>query len=312
MKIVESGIYDVPHEVYHGGGLCPAPSLSSSIARTLLNYSPAHAREESPELNPDFERQERELFDLGKIAHTLMLGDIQHFAVLSFNDWRTKDSQAARDAAYAAGKTPVLAHKMVTVERMVHAGKAQLMAHREVPGAFDHAQGKSERTVVWQCSRTGVWLRTRPDWLYNDFSRILDYKSSGEAAEPDAWTRTLFNTGYDLQAAMYCRAVEGVTGKRPIFQFCVQENYPPFALSVIQLKPAALAMAHRKLDYAIDLWAACLESGNFPGYPARVAHVDPPPYLEAKWLEREERAPVTREMLAEMNAWQAPLKGAAE
>lgn len=307
--ISEPGIFDIPAEDYHADP-CPAPSLSSSIARALLTQSPAHAWCAHPRLNPNFEREERELFDLGKTAHTLMLGDIRKFAVLAFDDWRTKDAKAARDAAYAAGKTPILAHKMVMVERMIDAGRAQIAAHREIPDAFDPALGKPEQTIVWQ--ENGVWLRVRLDWLLNSHAVIYDFKTTGQSTEPDAWGRYLFNESLDVQAALYQRGLSAVTGKTAQFRFVVIETEPPFAMCAVQLTPAAMDLAQRKVDRAIAIWAACLESDRFPGYPARVAHLDPPPYIEAKWMEREERDPPTKEMLAQMLHWQAPHKEAAE
>jgi hypothetical protein len=309
MRIERAGIYDIPKDIYHDDP-CMLPSLSSSLARKLLTRSPAHGREDHPRLNPDLERTERELFDLGEAAHTLMLGDIRKFAVLAFDDWRTKEAKAQRDAAYEAGKTPVLAHKMVMVERMVDAGKAQLLRHAECADAFDPALGKPERTVIWQ--EGGIWIRVRLDWLYDTVADILDYKTTGQSAEPDAWTRYLFNEMYDVQAALYVRGLQAITGKRARFRFVVQETDPPFCLSVIQLTPAAMAMAQRKVDHAIALWSHCQETGRYPGYPARVCHVDPPAYQEVKWTEREQRQPISNDMLAQMLDWQKPLKGAAE
>ena len=64
------GIYELSAEEYHADP-CPTPSLSSSIARTLLASSPHHAWWEHPRFNPGRVREEDEKFDLGTAAHAL-------------------------------------------------------------------------------------------------------------------------------------------------------------------------------------------------------------------------------------------------
>ena len=49
---------DISAEAYHADP-APEPSLSSSVAKILVNLSPAHARIAHPRLNPDYRPRSR-------------------------------------------------------------------------------------------------------------------------------------------------------------------------------------------------------------------------------------------------------------
>jgi hypothetical protein len=78
------------------------------VAKILLDRSPLHAWHAHPRLNPDYRHDDDTKFDVGNIAHKLMLGRGKDIVVLEFDDWRTKAAKDAREAAAAAGKLAVL------------------------------------------------------------------------------------------------------------------------------------------------------------------------------------------------------------
>jgi len=286
------GIYEMPAAVYHGDP-CPEPSLSSSIAKLLCMSSPAHARHAHPRLNVEAVEEEAEHFDIGTAAHAVLLEGVHAVEVIDAPDWRTKAAREARDAARAAGKTPLLAHVWADVQAMVAAARDQLCRHSD-GGAEMFTAGQPERTAIWQ--EEGIWCRARLDWLrpvaVNRFTppwAIDDYKSTSRSANPDDWTRTLFSAGVDVQVAWYLRGVKAVTGQDATFRFAVQETYPPYALSVIALGPEALTIAEKKCIYALDAWRACLADGVWPTYARRTCYAALPAWHEAWWLERELR-----------------------
>lgn len=277
------GLHVIGADEYHRDP-CPEPSLSSTIARVLLAQSPAHAWWNHPRLNPDYAPTDSERFDLGTVAHALLLEGVTTFAVIDAADWRTNAAKAQRTDALAAGKTPILAHQWETVQAMVKAARHQLEAH-ESPTPFTN--GVPERTLVWMAG--GWWCRARLDWLHNDHRWIDDYKSTTGSANPEVWSRTLFASGYDVQAAFYLRAVKAVLGREAAFRFVVQETEPPYALSVIALAPDALDLAHRKVETAIAVWRKCLTANAWPAYPVRTCYAEAPPWDIARWTEREAR-----------------------
>ena len=114
-----------------------------------------------------------------------------------------------------------------------------------------------------------------------------DYKTTGASANPDVWGRALFGAGHDVQAALYLRGVYALLGVEALFRFVVQENVPPYALSVIGLSPDARMLAEKKVRAAIEAWGHGLATGRFPGYPTRTCYVELPGWEETRWLERE-------------------------
>lgn len=282
---MEPGLHQMTADTYHDDP-CPEPSLSASLAHVLLTCSPRHAWWAHPRLNPAFEPDRDEKFDLGTAAHAYLLQGASGFAVLDFPDWRTKAAKEARDAARDAGKVPLLAFRWADVQAMAAAAQPQLDAHEDPPRPL--AGGAPEQTLVWQ--EGDVWCRARLDWLHHDRQTVDDYKTTGGSANPEMWTRgPLFTNGYDLQAAFYLRGLQVLYGIAATFRFVVQENTAPFALSVIGLSPGALVLAEKKRLYAVDLWRSCLATNRWPAYPTRTCWAELPPWLEAAWLERELR-----------------------
>jgi hypothetical protein len=289
--ITTPGIYDLPAALYHAD-CCPEPSLSSSIAKMLCFDSAAHAAYAHPRLNPAAVDEDAEHFDIGTAAHALLLEGQQNIAVIDAKDWRTNAAKAAREAARAKGKTPLLAARWADVQAMVGAARAQLDRHKD-GGAGMFTSGKPEQTLVWLEQLTGdplanVWCRARLDWLR--LGAIDDYKSTSASANPETWTRTMFQAGFDLQAAWYLRGLRTLTGfEDAIFRYAVQETYPPYALSVIALGPDAMVLAEKKCLYALEAWRTSVKTGDWVGYPRRTCYAALPMAHEAWWLEREQR-----------------------
>ena len=282
LAIKQPGIYSIPMERYLADP-CPQPSLSSGIIHAICSESPLHAFTQHPRLNPGAAGEEKEIMDVGTIAHALLLEGISKAIVLDFPDWRTKASKEAREAARASGQVPILAAKYDAVMRMIRAARQQLNEHKEAHDAFTN--GLPEQTIIWQ--EEGLWCRARPDWLHDSHAIMDDYKTTGATANPEVLSRTLFTNGWDIQDAWYRRGLKAITGKDAQFRFIVQETYAPHALSVIALGPDVLMLAEKKIMFAMDVWRACLEEDRWPGYPTRTCYAELPSYEETRWLTKE-------------------------
>lgn len=284
MIITEPGIYAISADAYHADP-CIEPSLSSSLAKLLVNKTPLHCWHAHPRLNPMYEPEEKEAFDIGKACHSLMLNDPQIFEIIDAPDWRTKVAKDGRDEARAAGKIPLLVDQFERVSDMFTAARMQLDEHREAQAAF--TGGRPEATLIFK--EGGVWCRARLDWLPDDRRFFDDFKTC-DCADPDAFQRIIISLGYDVQAAFYRRGIRALgLSENPNFRFVVQEKDPPYMLSVIGLTPGLLDLADRKVDKALRLWAECLETNKWPGYPNRTMYVDCPSWHEAQYLDREVR-----------------------
>lgn len=271
----------------------PEPSLSHGIAHALLTYSPKHAWVSHPRLNPDHEPENNPRFDIGSIAHALLLeNDRSRLVVVDAKTWQSKDAKAQRDLAWTEGKLPILAHKLASVDAMVQAAKDQI-GDSKLAGILD--AGEPEVTFVWQ--ERGAWCRTRPDWMTADHRTLLDYKTTDAAAHPDAWGRgVMASQGYELQAELGRRAMRMLLGVHQVdFVFLVQETEPPYAMSFVGLEPAYWAYAEARLDLALQIWTECRAADKWPCYPNRVAYIEPPTWLTYRLEEQAVLAGMSRD-----------------
>ena len=258
-RISEPGIYSLPDKIYHGDP-CPKPSLSSSVAKILLDRSPLHAWHSHPRLNPDYRpRPESKTLDLGSVAHRVILEQSwKGIAVCDANDWRTKDARVLRDVARERGAIPILRKQQCQIEAMATAA-ADIGLFQSVLG-----QSSIENTVAWQEGQ--VWCRVKPDILPSNSPCIWDFKTTGLAATPEHWGRTQLPE-YLLQYGLYTRGVRKVLGWEECeMRFVVQETEPPFSLAIFALADDYREFADRLADKAIRLWTECVTTNHWPGY----------------------------------------------
>jgi hypothetical protein len=252
----------------------PQPSLSSSIAKILLEQSPRHAWLAHPKLNPNFVPEEDERFDLGSAAHSMLLeGDASPIVWIEADDWRKKATKEARQAARDDDKLPLLLKYRAVLEAMV------VEAHRFVASselADILNTGDAEQTVIWQ--EAGTHCRARLDLLSAGRRIILDYKST-ENAEPNAFIRQIGRMGYDIQAEFYALGIKALTGQEPTFVFLAQEITPPHSCSLVALSNAYREIGQSKVSRALRLWAYCLSRNEWPAYTNRICYGEPPAWM---------------------------------
>jgi hypothetical protein len=235
----------------------------------LLFKSPAHAVAN----HPHFFKQEDDndpKYSIGSASHSLFLEGIDKACVVDADDWRKKEAKEQREQAYIDGKIPLLTKQYEEVHDMVATANKAL---GESELATTIKDGEPERSHFWQ--ESGIWLKTRPDWLNVDI--ILDYKTS-DSANPEDFGRKAVSLGYDVQESLYKRGFKALYGVEPVFVFMVQEIKFPYLCSFISLSPEFQAMGNAKVNQAIDLWRHCLRTEEWPGYPKRIAYVDAPPW----------------------------------
>lgn len=271
---------------YHADQVADTPTLSSSVAKLLIEASPAHARAAHPKLNPNLEREDDSKFDIGTCLHALLLQGDTVFDRLSYSDWRTTAAKEARAEARAHGRIPLLLKDADRVEEMAEAVHGHLALLDVDPRPF--TDGQPEQTLVWE--EQGVMCRARFDWLRDDLTVCDDLKTTTRYANPEAWQRgPLYDHGADLQAAMYLRGLKAVTGSDARWRWVVVETSPPYALSVVVPTAAVLELGNAKFDMALAKWRRCLETGEWPAYPRTVVEAELPAWIESRWLEREAR-----------------------
>ncbi len=288
MKIEKPGFFpDMSVEDYFSDP-CPAPSLTQSLAKVLLAKSPLHAWYAHPRLNPDFRPDDDTSYDVGNIAHNLMIGRGKQIIVLdeSFEDWRTKEARRLREEAAAEGKLAVLGRKFTLAAKMVDAARDAM----EAAGCQDafSDRGHGEAVIAWQ--EGGIWFRSMIDFLMPELGLCYDYKTTGSSVAPHAVGRLMADAGWDVQAAMQERGLLALRLTSPSwrFRFVAQEDKRPFATTVVELSESVMTMGRKKLDAAIRIWQNCIKTNRFPSYPPQIIWPEYPGYAEAQWLNREE------------------------
>ena len=304
--ISSPGLYDLSHAEYHADPV-HVPSLSASIAHKLIDETPRHAWHAHPRLGNGARDDGSDATKIGTVAHALILEGINVAEVIDADSWRTKAAKEARDAAVANGKVPVLAPKWPHIRAMCNAACDQLDAHADL--SVIGTEGKTERTLIWQSGPT--WFRARPDVLVESAETIIDLKTTDGTANPEIWSRRAYDMGHDLRAEFYLRGTRSVLDwQEGRYLFAVLEQNEPFALSIVGFPPASMHMAARKYEAAVSLWEWCMANDKWPGWPAHVAWVDPPPWTEKRWLERELREMSGRDrgedLRQQLIEWQRP------
>lgn len=284
-----AGVHDIPASVYHADP-CIAPSLSASIAKLLLDC-PRKAWHAHPKLGAGERDEPTNEQDIGTAVHSTVLGKGADVVYVSAKDWRTAEAREKRDAARKAGKVAILDKGREWVGEMVDALRGQLATH-EIGWPF--RDGWPERTLIWQ-DDGGIWCRSMLDYWRPQDALVVDYKTTAGSADPEIWSRRLFELGMDIQCAFYLRGLRAAgLAHSPRFLFVVQETSAPYAACVVGLTPAALDMANRKVDQAVRLWGECLGADRWPGYPAMTCWVDLPPWEEKRLIERENRDEIAK------------------
>lgn len=285
---MQAGFHDISERDYHADP-APAPSLSSSIARVLLEQTPRHAYLAHPKLNPQFDAGDSEpsrKAEIGTAAHKALTGKGAEIVIIDAEDYRAKAAKDARAAAYKAGKAPILKPDIDAAERIHRAVRMRLDAIPECQGAL-HI-GKGEQVMLWQ--DTGdIWCRAMMDWWQEDTLTVYDIKTTaGGLTDRDIANRIA--GGWDVQAGLYIRGLTRLMPEqagRFRWRWIVVEQDDPHEVRVIEADRMTLEMGDRKAAAAIAKWSECIVTGEWPGYPAQIATVEYPQWEANRVIERE-------------------------
>jgi hypothetical protein len=258
---------------------CDKPSISSGIAKLLLERPPLWAWSAHPKLNPKFKKPEpKAAFDIGHAAHAMLLEGGKGITVCDYDNWITKAAKEERDMARFQGFTPVL---IADFERT--AEMAAIAAEMLKTIGADVSKTSNEVTMIAQID--GATCRTRPDILAGNL--IIDYKTTGKPL--DQFAKQACSFGYDLQSAMYLDVAKAI--EEPCeWLFLVQETAAPYPCQIFRPTREFLEVGKRKFKEALAIWKNCIETGCWPGYPKDVQLLDAMPWdLNDLTTEAEER-----------------------
>lgn len=293
------------------------PALSAGVARAVVERCPRAGWFESF-LNPlgaaiDADAPEREdddteASDRGSVAHSVLLErSFDLVAVIDPRDYPTikKDGnttpkgwtngaiKAARDAARATGRVPMLTAKFAKLKSMVSVADSYLASLAITQPAIHEmflpsGEADTELTVVWLDEEYGVLCKMRCDKVNKQRDVVCDYKTTAASVAPDDIGRFMASNGNYVSAAWYRRGLRAIFGVEEVaYLFLFQEVKPPYLCSLMGTDPAAFAYGERKVIAGLQTWRACMDSNNWPGFPNTVCYAEIPPWESAKWEEKE-------------------------
>ena len=148
-------------------------------------------------------------------------------------------------------------------------------------------KGKAEQSFFCTDSKTGLELKARPDFILDDYSLILDLKTTVDAS-PKGFQRSVANYRYYVQASHYLDVIEGATGTRPqAFLFAAVEKSRPFGAAVYMADQAMIDLGKQHAREDLDNIAKWMAEDNYPGYSEQVEEISLPRWM----LPREDGTP---------------------
>lgn len=276
-KPLTEGVYlNVPHDTYHGDP-CETPSLSSSIAKVLVERSPMHAHAEHPRLGGASKHggddDDSAAKDRGSILDSMLFGSGPEIVRIEADDFRTKLAKEARDEARSRGAIPIIARKLDELAEV-----AQSMRERILDAGIE-LSGHSQVTIIWKVGN--VWCRGRLDHWFPQQRLILDLKSTYDAS-PAGVEKSMNAYGADIQWAAYTSGMVALVPELAglvKMRFVYSEPTAPFAVTIAEPDGTLQELGNRRWRRALSLWEVSTTSGIFPGYSKEILRVAAKPWL---------------------------------
>jgi len=263
---LDTGLHtNVPEPVYHADP-APKPSLSSSLARTLLYESPAHAWQKHPRLR-DTLRDEREstaAMNTGSIVHALLAGEEtmqQSLEIGHFPDYRTAAAKEWKAEVLASGRTPLLEKDLLGAGDIVSSVRLAL------PGLFvKKTTAQKELTAIWQ-DIGWHYCRARIDCLQRHDTggaSVWDWKTTSDVSDR-ALERACQTYRYPFQLAFYLRGLRELLPEVTAWdaKLVFVEATAPHTVRLVSFTEDYMAYAASQVEEAIELWADCMSAEDF-------------------------------------------------
>lgn len=267
----------LPDTAYHG-----SPGTSSTGFKEFLR-SAAHFK--SFMTTP---REDTAAFYDGRKFHGMMLEGLDIAAAPKFDRRKTEEKKAAEEWEKANANNPGVynfydshAANVSAVERLT--GMRDALRKKKVVQNILGA-GTPERSFYCKDSQTGLYIKARTDWITPD-NIVVDIKTTDKSARPDVFEKSIFEYGYAISMAWYCRVISQAINKN--VDTCILiavEKKPPYESSVFLLKSDVLNVGHKIISNALPKLAECMAKDEWPGYPEDITEVGVPEWALNKML----------------------------
>lgn len=160
-------------------------------------------------------------------------------------------------------------------------GMAKALRDHPAASALLAAVTKRELTIVWDDEETGVRCKVRLD-AHIPSSLHMDLKSTDDAS-PEAFSKSIFNFGYDIQTAMSIDGWRSVMGEDLPFIMLAVEKDPPYAVAVYELGEESISIARRRYRDILRSIAEARKSGRYPAYSDGALPIEVPAWARKKF-----------------------------
>ena len=215
----------------------------------------------------------------------MKFGSMFHKAILEPKDF-ANSYQLLDDKKSKRGKELALAFQTRGIETYTSAEFETIAAIRKSleKNAFvskyliNDIEGASEQSYWWTHKATGLQCKCRCDYVIHS-DMVIDLKTTGEGgASPDAFTRTIVNFKYHLQAAHY---LQGTGCKK--FVFVAVEKVFPYTVAVYELSGSFIEKGFQLQEQTLQQIKQAQKSGIWAGHsdqePDGIKTLTPP-----KWI----------------------------
>jgi PDDEXK-like domain of unknown function (DUF3799) len=279
--ITEPNIYPrITNAEYHADPVVDG-SVSSTVVRLMTppKGAPALARHYL-----DQGREPKGHYDLGSAFHADLLGIGAEIVEVKAKSWQTKCAQEERDAARAAGQTPLLTAEVEAIRAMVEAARV----HEITGPLFEPGMFTAEFVLVWRDPETRLMCRAMIDGVphYDRRMLLVDLKTTGGDSDPDSLSQAIARFKYHQQFAFYEAGARILGLAEEIVPFIVYiSTKPPHIITARPVGARSLDWGHRQNRAALHQYARCLETGRWPGYDDPRNHAELRPIEIPRWAE---------------------------
>lgn len=288
MSILENCLLnDYPEDMYHADP-CPEPSLSSTMANTIIEKTEVEAMMGSQRLNPKYVSKTSDVMSLGNIAHAMLLSnDESVYEIAPVDAWRTNEAKEMKADIERRNKIALntkTSSIIVDVRAMIESLHKQLSVHKEYPDLFK--KGRGEVSGFCKDEILNIWLRARFDWLPEDYEDlIVDYKTTG--LDFDQWEKNELWKGKYIQNPHYRKVYDTITGKKSKFIWVVQQTKAPFLIKIYEIDDGYNETVDMRYNHSSKVFQKCIKSGEWGGTLPYAIHSFPPPWVMDKWTSDE-------------------------
>ena len=246
-------ISGMPDTVYHA-----TDGFISSSGLSVFNRSPAHYKYGAP-------KEKTRNMALGSALHCALLEpDIFKRDYMKLDGVKGRQAAAWKQAIKHRDEDYTLTEPESDYIALM---QESVYAHQRASVILNTAKEK-ELSVFTQCPTTGVNVRVRIDILGggSESGYAFDVKTTRDARD-QAFSRSINDYRYHVQAALYMDAWEWETGEKlDGFKIVCVESDMPCSVMVYELDDIAIMLGRKAYQQDLINYAECLNTGNWGHY----------------------------------------------